>query len=291
MDRGNKHWQALELSPTADPTRIRKAYAKRLKQIDLNKDRDSFLQLRAAYEYCLNESQYPNKNTADQNSNETLFEEVTVKIEELDSKDNLRFIGHQIEEKKDPSHRAETIASKLDEFFEKVSPLIRTNTQLDLICELETLVEAEGISNIEFRIELEGRLIDLLAYGQYRLHTVARWAYNFFDWDTIHAGRQTSQNYEIRMITRMLGRSRGKLRTEQKIGVGSVYANDVGWRPLIVFMLLLMLFSLIRICGNIPLSNNSDAHRWQNLYQKRSSIPREIIDKATEDFLKKHESR
>lgn len=47
-------WDVLGLEPTTDQGAVRKAYAARLKQIDIDHDPSAFIRLRQAYEGCLN---------------------------------------------------------------------------------------------------------------------------------------------------------------------------------------------------------------------------------------------
>lgn len=47
-------WDVLGLEPTTDQGAVRKAYAARLKQIDIDRDPSAFIRLRQAYEGCLN---------------------------------------------------------------------------------------------------------------------------------------------------------------------------------------------------------------------------------------------
>lgn len=51
--RVDSHWDELGIAPTADLSAIRKAYARRLKQIDVDRDAASFMALREARELAL----------------------------------------------------------------------------------------------------------------------------------------------------------------------------------------------------------------------------------------------
>src|SRR5262249_17968223 len=51
--RGVPMWDVLAIAPTDDPKAIRRAYAARLRQIDPDRDRQTFAQLRQALEWAL----------------------------------------------------------------------------------------------------------------------------------------------------------------------------------------------------------------------------------------------
>ena len=46
-------WRELDIAPTADPTAIRRAYARRLKALDPDREPAAFLRLRQAFEAAL----------------------------------------------------------------------------------------------------------------------------------------------------------------------------------------------------------------------------------------------
>jgi hypothetical protein len=52
-------WAVLAIDPTDDPKAIRRAYAARLKQIDPDRERETFVQLREALEWALARARHP----------------------------------------------------------------------------------------------------------------------------------------------------------------------------------------------------------------------------------------
>lgn len=57
------YWQILGIDPTTDKKQIKRAYAKKLKQLDLEQDLEAFQALKSALDLCLKMSQGPSDET------------------------------------------------------------------------------------------------------------------------------------------------------------------------------------------------------------------------------------